>query len=412
MDSPRSSLVIVIDRWGAGYVGAYGNTWLETPAVNRLAGESLLLENAFADSPTLAQCYRGYWTALPAAMSERTGERGLSSELAAAGIPSELITDELEIADSPLAAGFDEKLVIPTSEVTGPAVDAASTHFGMLLAAASERLQDPTPRLVWLHARGLAGPWDAPREYRAQFRDEEDPEPLTDWVPPDYYIDARLKPDEVLGWVHAYAGQIAAMDLCLDAFLGAFRASAWAASSLLVFASPRGYPLGEHGRIGPCDHALYEELLHVPLLLRRGDGQGALAREQQLVQPADLGATLRDWFGLACPVRTGAGQSVLPLLADDYAAPLERPAEAPSQDAVKAVGDESPSRDILIVGPDQRALRTRHWFWRGVNEQDELFAKPDDRWEVNEVSRRCPDEAVQLRQRAEQLERELTELSH
>ena len=29
--------------------------------------------------------------------------------------------------------------------------------------------------------------------------------------------------------------------------------------------SPRGFPLGEHRRIGECDQALYGELLHVPV---------------------------------------------------------------------------------------------------------------------------------------------------
>jgi hypothetical protein len=34
-----------------------------------------------------------------------------------------------------------------------------------------------------------------------------------------------------------------------------------------------------------------------------------------------------------------------------------------------------------------------------------LFAKPDDRWEVNEVSARCPDVVVQLVEALDQFQR-------
>ena len=37
---------LVIDRLQAGYVGAYGNTWIETPNLDRLASQSFLLEHA------------------------------------------------------------------------------------------------------------------------------------------------------------------------------------------------------------------------------------------------------------------------------------------------------------------------------------------------------------------------------
>jgi len=47
------------------------------------------------------------------------------------------------------------------------------------------------------------------------------------------------------------------------------------------------------------------------------------------------------------------------------------------------------------LGRQQRAIRTPAWFLResqaDESAQNELFAKPDDRWEANEVSSRCGD---------------------
>ena len=49
----RSAIILVVDRLGAGHLGPYGNTWVETPALNRLAAESVLFELAITDSPQL-----------------------------------------------------------------------------------------------------------------------------------------------------------------------------------------------------------------------------------------------------------------------------------------------------------------------------------------------------------------------
>ena len=38
----------------------------------------------------------------------------------------------------------------------------------------------------------------------------------------------------------------------------------------------------------------------------------------------------------------------------------------------------------------QRAIRTPAWFLR-ANLDPELFAKPDDRWEINNVASRCQE---------------------
>ena len=57
-----SSIILVVDRLGAGFLGPYGNTWVETQSCNRLASEGLLCEFAVSDSPSLESVYRSYWT--------------------------------------------------------------------------------------------------------------------------------------------------------------------------------------------------------------------------------------------------------------------------------------------------------------------------------------------------------------
>ena len=47
-------------------------------------------------------------------------------------------------------------------------------------------------------------------------------------------------------------------------------------------------------------------------------------------------------------------------------------------------------RLCLAGGDGQRTIRTPAWYLRSAGEP-ELFAKPDDRWEVNNVTCRCPE---------------------
>ena len=54
---------------------------------------------------------------------------------------------------------------------------------------------------------------------RASLADEEDPEPPEFTQPPCQRLAADYDPDELLGIVQAYGGQVIALDACLGAFL-------------------------------------------------------------------------------------------------------------------------------------------------------------------------------------------------
>src|SRR5262249_56411820 len=136
--------------------------------------------------------------------------------------------------------------------------------------------QATRPFLLWIHTQGMNGPWDAPLEMRYQFADEDDPVPPDLVSPPQKTLAADYDPDELLGLAHAHAGQVALVDYCLGMLLEALEEHPLASETLLAVTSPRGYPLGEHLRVGPANEALYGELLHVPLFLRLPDQITAL----------------------------------------------------------------------------------------------------------------------------------------
>jgi arylsulfatase A-like enzyme len=229
----------------------------------------------------------------------------------------------------------------------------------------------------------LGTTWDAPLSFRQAYCEEGDPPPPKTADVPDRMLPADYDPDELLGITQSYSGQMTLLDTCLGAFLDFFYGLPISSETLLTVTSARGFPLGEHGRVGPCDGALFGETVHVPWLMQLPDAVGAAVRSQALVEPSDLWASLLDWWGIGDVPRSPTAESVLRLV---------------RQEAVSL-------RDRLGVAGQrgQRAIRTPAWYLRGVVEP-ELYAKPDDRWEINNVATRCQDVVESLQDALTQYE--------
>lgn len=371
-DKNRSAVIVIVDRLGAGALGPYGNTWIDSPQFNRLAAQSLLCETMLAESPDVAAACRSYWTGRHILEGEAPNSASLPAIARSGGLAAMLITDERALLDAPHARAFAEHIAVP-SGAGRRAEELDQSSLGQVFLTAIDAIRAAQGQgLFWVHSRGMSGPWDAPLALRNHFAAEDDPLPPDFLDPPEKELAENPDPDELLGVAHAYAGQVTLLDACLGALLDELAELPGREERLLVVSSPRGYPLGEHRRIGPCDNALYGELLQTPLFISRGDGIGARQRTQTLVQPCDLYATLADWLTGSPP--RGFARSLLPITESQTA----------------------PQREMICsIGPSQRAARTSAWFWResiiAGELQRELFAKPDDRWEVNEIASRCGD---------------------
>jgi arylsulfatase A-like enzyme len=368
-----NAICLVIDRLQAGYLGAYGNSWIETPAMDRLAAESFLFDQALIDAPPLDLLYRSYWQGWPALVSHEPPRRSsLPGRLAAAGTATILATDEPLVRQHLLAADFDERIDLDPPRQPGVAARDAfeQTHLARCFARITDRLRSARPPFFfWAHLGSLGATWDAPPDFRRRYWIEGDPQPSHSAEVPNRPLAADHDRDEVAAFAQAYAGQVSLLDTCLAALLEAIEEHPAAKETLLVLTSSRGFPLGEHRRLGPCDEALYAELVHVPLAIRFPDGLGAAARSQALVEPADLWATILDCWRVADIPPSPTAATLMPLVREEVAAVRDR---------------------LVLAGQGgERAIRTPAWYLRAAADPPELFVKPDDRWEVNNVAVRC-----------------------
>jgi arylsulfatase A-like enzyme len=249
----------------------------------------------------------------------------------------------------------------------------------------------------------MAGPWDAPIELRERYVAEDDPPPRDFIRPPAMLLAASADPDELLGVRQAYAAQVSVLDSCLEALLDGWRESPLMEETLFVVLSARGYPLGVHGQVGmPPDEAagLYGELTSIPWLLRLPRGSSVADRGAALVQPPDLFATLADWFGCDPLALRRTGQLA------EQGTPSSHPAIGRSLlPLVRGQATAVRDRAGVVSATSERALRTPAWYARfATGDTAELFVKPDDRWEINDVSRRCPEVTEAMRDACNQLE--------
>jgi len=380
-----NTISIVLDRLHAGYLGAYGNAWIDTPALDRLAFESFVVDQYLIDGPQLDVLYRSFWHGRHALGDAETpeAESALAELLATAGVHTALVTDEPAVAGHPSARGFVETSELERPEAAAVAERYDRTHLARSFARAIDWLDSARePFLLWCHFAGLAGPWDAPLEFRLRYVEPGDPDPPADSRPPCRMLEEGYDPDELLGACQAYAGQVTLLDTCVGALLEFLEAHPSGQNTLLLLTSARGLPLGEHRRLGPVDAALYGELVQVPLVMRFPDRLASAVRTPALVHPADLWASLLDWHWMTDLPPAPAAASLMPLVRGDVGFLRDR---------------------VCSVEGSQRAVRTPAWYLRD-GDRPELFVKPDDRWEANDVADRCVEVVELLRDAYRQYE--------
>lgn len=386
-------VVLVCDHLPAGFVGAYGNTWLDTPEFDRLAAESFLADFAFAPSLDFGRLYPGIlWHGrhpLELPPMDRVPP-SLPRLFDLHGHHTVLATDDRSV----LAAGETEFVEVVSIDDRREGIvdrweDTHAAHFFAEACDALAALQQDAPwrpYLLWLHTRCCAPPWDAPKSLREKFR-EDDGETTSDKIGfTGRELPADFDPDERLDLQRAFGAQVQLLDTGLGALAELIREPAVGEPPLFVVLGARGVGLGEHRRLGVHPGNLDGEQLHVPLLIRSPDGEGACLRTPALLHLADLAPSLAARCGLPnLPFTRWTGNLFGTL-----------------------DGTVDRLRDYVVcTTPSRWSLRTRDWFadlpQPGTLGSTRLFAKPDDRWEINDVSGRCAPVLDDARKLAEEI---------
>ncbi|MEM7784219.1 MAG: hypothetical protein AAF623_12760 [Planctomycetota bacterium] len=370
----KSMVVLVIDGLYANMLGPYGNTNVKTSNLNRLAAEGVLLENLIGRSPDFS-------TAVSTLLSTSTGS--WLEELGDGGVRTVMMTDEERM--QPFGQDFEEWITLFSEEPPILAENIEGTRMARFFAQATEWIRNlERGSLGYLHCKGLFDDWDAPYAFRRALADSEDPDPPDFSRCPHGDILNGEDPDKLLAIQQAWAAQIAIMDQFVGILYQQLRATEVGRDCLFCLTSLRGFPLGEHQVVGNGStldvKILNNESVHLPFFLVFPEDSVWDAyrgiRAANLIQPDWVGELLKTWF-----------QS-------DFHA---------FNETLEKIAHPLPQKqnEYAVSRSDrQYSLQTHAWKLISSldNDEPELYVKPDDLWESNDVSRRCRGVVEQMQE--------------
>ena len=377
-DKKRNAIVLLIDGLNPSYLSAHGCTWINTPAFDQLAADSIVFERAVTESVDSQKALAAFLKERHAGLVQH-GDAGPSSGLSAlaeAGVHRMLLTDDVA-AMAGMESDFDQVIElgqVKRAEELESADDIGDTFLAQCFAGVINELpKQSAPYLAVIHLTNLAHVWDAPLEMRDKYRDEEDPEALQGVSAVQQSGD--FDPDEILGVTHAYGAQLETLDTCLDVFLQEMQLDGLWENTRLVLAGLRGFPLGHRGQMGHAMNHLTSDACRVPLWVRPADAEKEVlcaARTHELT-------AISEWLSIATEWILGKQEARMEL-------------------ALQNCADESQwnCHGIVVCEDNAAAIWTPAWLLVEKEGVIELFVKPEDRWDVNPVQDRCRGVAEDL----------------
>ena len=425
---PVRAVVISADHWHVDFQGWYGNDWIETPALQKLASQGVVFDNYFAACVNPEWTARAWWTGrtqLPQPDSGGPTTWELA-RLKSAGVRTVLITEASAEHIAEVAPPFDEVHVVRGEDDLD--VSETETPIAHLVRRAETWLRDNTqetrPALLWIRSRGIPLPWLPPRGFAdlyledyALIPDQSGPvagpnEAEVEFPPEVEFPEEDLcefaeeqdltpeqarVPEETRFALAMYASYASLLDRWLGRLLRNLDQDPHAPTTLLLFTTGAGQVFFPGESAPAVDLAELEgttplrgELIQTALIVRLpgrvpGDTDHAGTRRGALVQSIDLLPTVTEWLGL--PVGSAVeGRSVLPVI----------------RQTVEQIHDEL----LLGDGAGALALRTSETLYvetPATEEGDEpvvgLYGKPHDRWDAANLAKQQPGLAEELQAR-------------
>ena len=276
-DESRTNVILIsIDTLRADHLGCYGYGRPTSPNIDRLAGEGILFRNFVASSPWTLPSHASMLTGLdpsrhravkftpftpvPAALdtlAERLWDLGYDT---AGFVGGGFVTNVFRFGQ-----GFDRYWENPDSKGT---TDTLQASLGMAKPWMEQRRGSPF--FLFLHTYQVHLPYTPPAstlalfdpDYRGPYQTQfthSDAGALQKIASPDQRILNRL---EAL-----YDGEIRAMDTGVGDLLAFLQTTGLSRNTCVLLTSDHGEEFGEHGDVFHSKAKLYEELLHVPLIV-------------------------------------------------------------------------------------------------------------------------------------------------
>jgi arylsulfatase A-like enzyme len=307
-------ILICIDTLRADHLSAYGYEHATSPAIDALAADALLFENAFSHASdtrlSMAALLSGFLpheTAVMKLGAPSPDEDLLPSALRRHGYKTLAVVSNYVLrASRGWSTGFDtfddrmdeHEAVRPLPERTAPHTTDRAVQ--LLREHRDERF------FLWVHYQDPHGPYTPPPEHDIFHDAERAPRQ----VPSSGSLSGRggiptyqaLGDDDDWGaYVSRYDGEIHFADRHVGRLLDELRRLGLYGESLIILTSDHGEGMGEHDYFFAHGEELRAPLLRVPLIVKHG--RRLRGRRTDPAQHLDLAPTIRAVVGLPPDVR-------------------------------------------------------------------------------------------------------------
>ena len=301
-DGEYNVLLITVDTIRADRLGAYGFEGIDTPIIDSLAARGVTFTRAYSPTPLTLPSHASIFSgtfppyhgvrdngafAVPAELT-LMAEVFQANGFATAAFVGAFVLDSRFGLDQGFESYFDD-FELPRQNIIG--LGTVQRPAEEVIDAALEWLEGEggLPFFLWVHLYDPHTPYAPPEPYRSEYAG---------------------KP---------YLGEIAYTDAQIGRLLEGLSGRGVAADTFVVVVGDHGESLGEHGEI---EHGffVYEESIHVPLIISLPFAQLHGVRRSQLVSLVDIMPTVLEMSGLDLPPAL-QGLSLVPLFSgqpDDW----------------------------------------------------------------------------------------------
>jgi arylsulfatase A-like enzyme len=336
--------VILLDTLRADHLQCYGYHRSTSPNIDSLAREGVRFENAYSSAPWTDPSILSLFTALypsdvwtPKPHREQITELLPSSVdtmaeiLAANGYFTIAATDHPGINAKRFGQGFDTYGHLFAG--LGPYTEWRETPSDIVLDRLQKLVAKRTglPVFFYVHLIYPHTPF-------------EPPPPYDDYFGRGTFAISQAKTPAV---VNMYDGEIRFADRVLGDFLADLRRAGLVDDSIIVFLSDHGEAFWEHG-LFEHGNSLYNELLHVPLIIRAPGRLPAGKTVAPLVGTVDVMPTILALAGIDYPGEF-RGQSLVPFITGQANSPERMTySEFPHSRMVRGRAIQSRSEKLIV----------------------------------------------------------------
>jgi arylsulfatase A-like enzyme len=309
---PPNVLVLVIDTLRADHVGWMSDDPELTPFLDTLAARATVFRRAYAPSSWTGPAVASLWT------SRYQSQHGISSLLAVLSDKERTLAEVLRkhgwatggFSANPLlstelgyAQGFDRYEFRPPEGTTVWLEKERAEQLHAKALAWLDTLPSGTPAFLYFQYMEPHFPYGPPEEFKWKgLRRRGDPWDMLRML-------GAMLPDKA-SWKQPnasqfnvirglYDGEIMALDVQLRELFSTLESRGFLRNAIVIVTSDHGDEFDDHGRLGH-GHTLYDELLHVPLLVLHPGQQDRLDVDE-VVSLVDLAPTVLDLLDILRP---------------------------------------------------------------------------------------------------------------